>query len=33
MGDGEKPAGEVNAYDARDVERRVGPQIERPADG
>jgi hypothetical protein len=33
MGDGEKPAGEVSAYDARDVERQLGPQIERPADG
>jgi hypothetical protein len=32
MGDGEKPAGEVNAYDARDVLRQLGPRIERPAD-
>jgi len=32
MGDGEKPAGEVNAYDAHDVLRQLGPQIERPAD-
>jgi hypothetical protein len=32
MHDGEKPAGEVDAYDARDVLRQLGPQIERPAD-
>ena len=32
MGDGEKPAGEVNAYDARDVLGQLGPRIERPAD-
>jgi hypothetical protein len=32
VGDGEKPAGEVNAYDARDVLRQLGPRIERPAD-
>jgi hypothetical protein len=32
MADGEKPAGEVNAYDARDVLRQLGPTIERPDD-
>ena len=32
VADGEKPAGEVNAYDARDVLRRLGPTIERPDD-
>ena len=30
MGDGEKPAGEVNAYDARDVLRQLGAKVERP---
>ena len=30
MGDGEKPKGDVNSYDARDVIRRLGPTIERP---
>ena len=29
-GDGEKPAGNVNSFDARDVLRRLGPTIERP---
>jgi hypothetical protein len=32
VADGEKPAGEVSAYDARDVLRQLGPQIERPDD-
>jgi hypothetical protein len=32
VADGEKPAGEVNAYDARDVLRRLGPTIKRPDD-
>jgi len=32
MADGEKPAGEVNAYDARDVLRQLGPTIDRPDD-
>jgi hypothetical protein len=32
MGDGEKPAGEVNAYDARDVQRQLGAKIERADD-
>jgi hypothetical protein len=27
---GEKPAGDVNAYDARDVIRQLGPKIVRP---
>jgi hypothetical protein len=30
MGDGEKPASNVNSFDARDVIRRLGPTIERP---
>ena len=30
IGDGEKPKGDVNSYDARDVIRRLGPTIERP---
>ncbi|MGH6944912.1 MAG: CC0125/CC1285 family lipoprotein [Geminicoccaceae bacterium] len=28
--DGEKPAGDVSAYDARDVVQRLGPAIARP---
>ena len=32
VADGEKPAGEADAYDARDVLRQLGPTIERPAD-
>jgi len=32
MAAGEKPAGEVNAYDARDVLRQLGPRIEHPDD-
>ena len=31
-GDGAKPAGDVNAYDARDVLRQLGERIERPKD-
>jgi hypothetical protein len=31
MGDGEKSAQEANAYDASDVLRTLGPQIQRPA--
>lgn len=30
MADGEKPAGDVNAYDARDVLRQLALQIRRP---
>lgn len=30
MADGEKPPGNVNAYDARDVMRRLGPSIVHP---
>jgi hypothetical protein len=30
MADGEKPANNVNSFDARDVMRRLGPTIERP---
>jgi hypothetical protein len=30
MGDGEKPAGDLKAYDARDVLRRLGPTIVLP---
>jgi hypothetical protein len=32
MADGEKPAGEVRAYDAHDVLRQLLPQIELPGD-
>ena len=32
MADGDKPAAEVNAYDARDVLRQLGPTVQRPAD-
>jgi hypothetical protein len=32
VADGEKPAGDVNAYDARDVLRQLLPQIELPDD-
>lgn len=32
MGDGEKPTGEVNAYDAHDVLRQLAPKIARPDD-
>ncbi|HSA79259.1 MAG TPA: hypothetical protein VLE23_00470 [Geminicoccaceae bacterium] len=32
MADGEKPAGESSAYDARDVLRQLGPTIKRPDD-
>jgi hypothetical protein len=32
MADGEKPAGEVRAYDARDVLRQLAPRIEQPDD-
>jgi len=32
MADGEKPPGEVRAYDARDVLRRLAPRIELPDD-
>ncbi|HUH05939.1 MAG TPA: hypothetical protein VML75_28310 [Kofleriaceae bacterium] len=32
MADGEKPAGEVNAYDARDVLRQLAPRIAHPDD-
>jgi hypothetical protein len=30
MGDGEKPKGDVNSYDARDVMRRLGPTLVLP---
>jgi hypothetical protein len=30
MGDGKKPAGNVNSFDARDVIHSLGPTIERP---
>ena len=30
MGDGEKPAGSLNSFNARDVIRRLGPTVERP---
>jgi hypothetical protein len=30
MGDGEKPKGDVNSYDARDVKRRLGPTLVLP---
>jgi hypothetical protein len=32
MADGDKPAGDVDAFDARDVLRQLGAEIERPAE-
>jgi hypothetical protein len=32
MGKGPKPAGDVQAFDARDVMANLGPRIQRPAD-
>jgi hypothetical protein len=33
MGDGDKPKGDVNSYDARDVMRRLAPSLVLPEEG